>query len=196
MSYPDLYAHIDQQLNLLSPALTYHSKEHVLDVVQQAREIAECEGLTDVRDLELLKIASLYHDIGFLHIYRGHEEAGCAIVRDEIGTFGISPEDTERICGMIMATRIPQTPMNRLEEIICDADLDYLGRDDFFPIANSLFEEMKFYGYVETELEWNRIQVRFFEQHHYFTATNQQRRAAQKQQHLDQIKKLIEDAER
>jgi len=34
-------------------------------------------------------------------------------------------------------------PANLLEEIICDSDLDYLGRSDFIPVSNTLFEELK-----------------------------------------------------
>ena len=62
---------------------------------------------------------------------------------------------------MIMATKIPQSPRNGLEEIICDADLDYLGRDDFYEIGATLFEELKAYNVLQNEREWNRIQVKF-----------------------------------
>jgi predicted metal-dependent HD superfamily phosphohydrolase len=191
----EIYTHIMRQLDKLPATLTYHTKGHVLDVLEQAGQIARLEGITNEKELELLQLAILYHDIGFLYLYKGHEEASCEIARDELKTFGISTADIESICGLIMATRIPQTPKNKLEEIICDADLDYLGRDDFFPIAHSLFLEMKFYGYLEREEEWNRIQVSFLEQHHYFTITNQQRRAPKKQVHLNMIKMIVSSAD-
>ena len=159
--------------------------------MRQAEEIAKGEGITDQKDLELLRIAILYHDIGFLYLYKGHEEAACEIARDELGAYGVTPDDLEIICGLIMATKIPQSPANKLEEIICDADLDYLGRDDFFPIAHKLYQEMKFYGYVQDELEWNRIQVKFLGQHRYFTRTNQLRRAAKKAEHLEHLQQQL-----
>ena len=47
-----------------------------------------------------------------------------------------------------MATKVPQSPKNHLEEILCDCDLDYLGRDDFEKISNNLFSEWKEHGLV------------------------------------------------
>ncbi|HVT85051.1 MAG TPA: hypothetical protein VHD35_07595, partial [Chitinophagaceae bacterium] len=137
------------------------------------------------------KTAALYHDSGFLHAYSGHEEAGCEIVKKELPAYGINGKQLDAICGMIMATKIPQSPKNKLEEIICDADLDYLGRPDFFKIANSLFKEMMHRGLVNNEREWNRIQVNFLKNHHYFTPTNKQSREQQKLEHLAMIEGML-----
>ena len=95
------------------------------------------------------------------------------------------------ICGMIMATKIPQTPLTKLEEIICDADLDYFGRDDFFPIANTLFLELKARDFVASEYEWNKIQIKFFKQHRYFTDTTKKLRAKQKQHYFEMIEAMV-----
>ena len=93
---------------------------------------------------------------------------------------------------MIQATKIPQEPKNILEEIIADADLDYLGRSDFYPISYSLFEELKSMEAIKTEDEWNRIQVNFLEQHHFFTKTCINKRKAEKQKRLMELKKLVD----
>lgn len=102
--------------------------------MKQAVDIAKHEGIEDNNDLLLLKISALYHDVGFLTIYTGHEEISCEVVSHELYDFGFSKEQVDIICGMIRATKVPQQPQTKLEEIICDADLDYLGRDDFFQI--------------------------------------------------------------
>jgi hypothetical protein len=44
---------------------------------------------------------------------------------------------------LIHVTEIPHKPLNHLQEIICDADLDYLGRNDFQEIADNLKAELK-----------------------------------------------------
>jgi hypothetical protein len=89
---------------------------------------------------------------------------------------------------MIRATKVPQQPFNVLEEVICDADLDYLGRNDFFQIGEGLFKEFLDQKIVSDEKSWNSLQVRFLENHHYFTTTAKERRQKQKQIHLDAIK--------
>ena len=175
----------------LSPSLYYHGVHHVLDVVEAADRLARAEGVTDTESLALLKTAALFHDSGFLSAYKGHEEAGCTYVRRVLPDFGYSSAQIETICGLIMATRIPQTPRTHLEEILCDADLDYLGRDDFEPIAHSLYKELRAYNMVADELAWNRIQVGFLGSHHYWTQTAINTRQTAKEQHLDVLRTLI-----
>ncbi|MBS1919127.1 MAG: HD domain-containing protein [Bacteroidetes bacterium] len=162
-----------------------------MDVLEQSQRIAHEENIRDKEDLFLLKTAALYHDSGFLHAYTGHEEAGCKIVRKELPHFGISTKQLDAICGMIMATKIPQSPKNKLEEIICDADLDYLGRPDFFKIGNTLFLEMKQRGMVNSEREWNQIQVKFLKAHHYFTPANIKSRELLKLKHLAMVEQML-----
>lgn len=169
----------------LSPTLYYHGLHHVLDVVEAADRLARAEGITDVESLDLLKTAALFHDVGFLSTYTGHEEVGCDYVRATLPRFGYDSAQIDVICGMIMATRIPQAPQTKLEEILCDADLDYLGRDDFGPIARSLYNELKARAVVADELAWNRIQVGFLGSHHYWTPTAIITRQVVKEQHLD-----------
>jgi hypothetical protein len=92
---------------------------------------------------------------------------------------------------MIMATKIPQTPNNHLEQILADADLDYLGRDDFFTIGNKLYDELAMFGIITNERDWNLLQERFLESHNYHTATAISSRNAKKQQNLDIIKSKL-----
>ena len=92
-----------------------------------------------------------------------------------------------------MATRVPQQPHNHLEQILCDADLDYLGREDFLEIGSKLFLELQVYGIINDEKEWDRLQVRFLEQHHYFTQTAISTRKEKKDFYLAEIKAKLND---
>ncbi len=171
---------------------SYHSLEHTLDVYASAIGIAEQEGIVG-EDLALLKIAALFHDAGFTVQDADHEQAGCGIVREVLPGFDFTEGQVDRVCGLIMATRIPQSPRDQLEEILCDADLDYLGRADFKRIGDTLFAEMRAYGILGTEREWNELQVRFLEKHRYFTDTNKRSREARKQEHLAGVRKWLLD---
>jgi len=176
--------------NELPEARTYHCLEHTLDVYASAVDIAEQEGVSG-EGLTLLKIAALYHDSGFAIQDLEHEKASCDLVREKLPGFGFSESQVELICEMIMATRIPQAPRNKLARILCDADLDYLGRGDFVRIGRTLFAEMKHYGVLSTEREWNELQVRFLERHKYFTGTNKRLREPVKQGHLAEVKEWL-----
>lgn len=183
---------IDQLKKRLPAVLTYHSYNHVMDVLDAAMRIAAFEKING-EDLKLLRIGALFHDSGFMNTTVNHEEEGCRIVKDKLPEFGFNEEQIEKVCGMILSTKIPQSPKNRLEEILCDADLDYLGRDDFYSIGHQLFSEMKIYHNVKTELEWNKIQLNFLKSHAYHTSWSFKFREERKQEHLNEIIKLVEN---
>jgi uncharacterized protein len=174
----------------LPQQFTYHCFDHTLDVYNAAKKIGEAEGI-DSHEMTLLLTAALYHDSGFIVGAPNHEERSCTITSQYLLDFDYTTKEIDQINGLIMATRLPQSPRNKLEDIICDADLDYLGRDDFFTISNLLFEEFKTTGVVKTYLEWNKLQVAFFESHHYFTKTSQTLRTQKKQANLDIIRSKI-----
>lgn len=183
---------IDKLTKGLSPTFTYHNVNHTLDVMKQVAVIAKLEGLKNKDEILLLQISALYHDMGFLKIYSGHEEASCLIACEELGEIGFTDPQIKQISGMIRATKIPQQPQNYLEKIICDADLDYLGRADFFEIAQGLYNEFLQHKVVSSEREWDLLQIQFIENHQYFTKSSRDRRQQVKQMNLQKIKdKLV-----
>jgi TolB-like protein/predicted metal-dependent HD superfamily phosphohydrolase len=175
-----------KQQEELPEHLHYHNVDHIKDVVASAMKIANEEKIAD-EERNLLRIAALYHDAGFITSAKDHEAHGCTLARETLPQFGLNESQIEIICGMIMATKIPQTPQTLLERIICDADLDYLGRDDFYSIGSHLFEEMKTQSFVESEREWNLIQKTFLESHRYHTPYAKKNREKEKQKHLQEI---------
>ena len=175
----------------LDERLTYHNLAHTLDVLNQAVRIAAEEKITDPKTLLLIRIAAVYHDSGFLDTYRGHEARSCEILQEDLGNSSLTNADLDAIRGMIMATRIPQSPANILEEIICDADLDYLGRDDFPPISQNLMKEFLVYGIIESESQWDPLQISFFEKHQYFTQSSRLKRQPRKLEYLQELKEKL-----
>lgn len=171
----------------LDPRLGYHNLLHTLDVMKQTEIIAKQEGINDKHELLLLNTAAAYHDSGFLLVYKGHEEKSCEIATEDLKNV-FSEEDIKKICGMIRATKIPQSPNTLLEQIICDADLDYLGRNDFEPISRNLYDEFISFKIIPEDVIWDYIQIRFFESHQYFTKTAIEKRNKIKMKHLAILK--------
>jgi HD superfamily phosphodiesterase len=114
-------------------------------------------------------MAALFHDLGFLEAYTGHEAVGCKMAKEMLPAYGVSEEDINEICAMIMTTKVPQSPKTLLEKILCDADLLYLGTENFLEMGNTLFLELKENGKLKTEREWNELQVNFLKKHHFHT---------------------------
>jgi predicted metal-dependent HD superfamily phosphohydrolase len=178
---------MDKMRRELPVQMVYHDINHTIDVCKAAERIGREEKLTEP-ELDLLLTAAHYHDCGYINGVKDHEEASCYMAKQYLPGFGYSPGDIEVICGMIRATQIPQSPQNILERILADADLDYLGRDDFFKIGNQLYSELAAMGILKTADEWNRLQESFLESHHYFTHTAIQSRQSKKQQNLLAVK--------
>ncbi len=188
MNYTTAKTFILKELDRLSPSLTYHGKHHTLDVLSVAESLCVAEGMP-YEETVLIMTAALLHDCGFLRHYNDHEAHSCQIARETLPQFNYTEGDIQRICDMIMATKIPQTPYDFCAKILCDADLDYLGRNDFYVIGQSLFAELKTLKLVETEEEWNNIQMNFLESHRFFTKTSQYARTPCKKEHLENLKK-------
>ena len=170
--------------------LYYHNVKHTVDVVTEVELIGWGEGCTD-EEILLLKTAGLFHDAGHTIAYDNHEYYGTQLAREMLPKYNYSPEQIERICSIIMATKLPPKPMNLLENIICDSDLDYLGRSDFIPVSNTLYEELKAHSKMGSLNDWNKIQVKFISGHQYFTETARSLREVNKQLQIERIQSQI-----
>jgi predicted metal-dependent HD superfamily phosphohydrolase len=154
----------------LPKAYTYHSLDHIKDVVKQVALIAKKEKVKQADMLDL-QLAAWLHDIGYIWEPKRHEEKGAEYATVLLKAFDFPTPKIQKITGMIMATKIPQTPKNILEQIICDADLDYLGRPDYEKNSQLLLQELSLAKQISA-LDWLHIQDGFLSKHQYFTKTS------------------------
>ena len=169
----------------------YHNIDHTLDVWRSAIRLCRMEKVSD-RDQILIETAALFHDSGMLSTYIGHEAASVEIVKEALPGFGYSADDIDLISRMIMTTKLPQSAKTHHEMILCDADLDYLGRDDFFMIAHGLRLEWNRLQIRPTTLaDWYKLQISFMEDHTFFTDSSISLRQDGKDGNLQQVKDLV-----
>jgi len=183
---------LDKLEKELPDYLYYHNVKHTVDIVTEVELIGWGEGCSD-EEILLLKTAGLFHDAGHTIAYDNHEFHGTQMAREMLPKYNYSPEQIEIICSIIMATKLPPRPKNLLENIICDSDLDYLGRSDFIPVSNTLYEELKAQNKIGSLNDWNKLQVKFISGHQYFTQTARSLREVNKQQQIERIQTLIAD---
>jgi uncharacterized protein len=175
----------------LLPGFFYHSIVHTRDdVVPAVERLAGLMGL-EGEDLLLLRTAAYYHDLGFVEQRAAHEAVGVQIAELVLPRFGYRMEQIEIIGGMIMATRLPQSPRSLPEQIIGDADLDILGRSDFFSRNRALRAELAAFGQPASDEQWYGEQVRFVQAHCYWTSAARSLRDAQKQRNCQALERLL-----
>jgi HD superfamily phosphodiesterase len=175
----------------LPAGLYYHSAEHTLDVLNAAATLAHEEGITSSDDITLLKTAALFHDCGFIHVYKNHEEEGCRIAREVLPPFDYTQNQIDQICSLILKTKYGSIPETLAEKILCDADLDYLGRDDYDAISRNLYLELTGLDKIKTTEEWNRLQISFLQSHRYYTHSAQVKRERKKADVLKRLKEMV-----
>ncbi|NNE27778.1 MAG: HDIG domain-containing protein [Saprospiraceae bacterium] len=154
--------------NNISKKLTYHGIHHTLEVLDTVNFFIRKDKIKGL-DAQLLRIGALYHDIGFTETYKDHEAKGVEILKHYMEMYDCDMKLFPRLASMIMATKIPQNPKNKLENILCDADLFYLGGDKYYSISKTLYKELKNYNLIDSEEAWKNIQVTFLTGHGYHT---------------------------
>jgi uncharacterized protein len=176
----------------LSPKLLYHGIEHTRDdVLPAAIRLGELAQLSE-EDMLILKTAALYHDIGYLESYSNHEMIGARIASEELPELGYGPHQVQKIADLIMATRMPQSPRTLLEMLMCDADLDSLGREDFFITSHRLRLELRGMGLETTLREWYTRQLKFLQGQTYWTEYARALRDAGKQKTIEDLKTVLD----
>ena len=169
--------------------LTYHNVEHTKYVLRQAEIIAKHEGITG-HDLNLVRIAALYHDTGFLKDRENHETLSCNFASQDLRDV-LTAAETDKICGMIMATKIPQNPKDIIQKIIADADLEYLGTENFFRFSGNLYQELLHYNPKLSLKEWDEIQIDFLTNHSYHTNYCQETKEPIKKRNLEMVRERL-----
>lgn len=192
MQYQQVYNFLMPKLESELPEyLAYHNAAHTRAVISASEYLGTLEKISD-EEMILVKTAALFHDAGFLQQADGHEEISCIWAREYLPKYGYRDHQIEEICRIIMATRLPQTPVDRLGEILCDADLFYIGKEGYAEHAARLYKEFKHRGFFKTDEEWQLMQVEFLSAHQFFTATAKAELEPAKQQVLRELNSGVE----
>ena len=184
-------------LNKLKSALpedlVYHDIKHTLNVEKSADRIAQLEGIKG-ENLILLKTAVLFHDAGFIMTHRDNEEFAIQLMKKELPNYGYSEDQIKTIAKIIRATIKGTEPESLLEMIMCDADHDYLGRADYYVIADKLRKELKIQGVEMSDKEWIKFQLNFLEnEHKYYTDTASNIRGKGKLKRISELKEKLSE---
>lgn len=167
--------------------LYYHGPQHTINALNDCIPYLKSERITG-EEAKLLRIGILLHDIGFTISHIDHEKLGVKIAKKMMAAYGFNHAQYMVVKGLILATHVPQKPKNKLERIICDVDLDYLGRSDFYKNSDLLYKELKEYTQLKSIDEWNKMQIAFLENHRYHTPFAIKNRKPEKQKRIVELK--------
>lgn len=172
--------------NELSPKLTYHNAAHTARVMEVAQQLADEEGLNE-DEKTIVATAGLFHDTGFLLGIDDHEQKSCILARELLPSYEYSTQQVEEVCRLILATKDPKVPKDRLEYIICDADLSYLGTESFQTLSAKLYKELKTLHKNSLIDNWPEKQADLLRAYQYFTGSARKRFDEKKEQNLQYL---------
>ena len=177
--------------NKLDSKYHYHNLHHTKRVINSAKQIGNHYNLSrdDWRDL---LTACLLHDYGFIKSHIDHEEIGAQISKEILPGYYFSDDHIESISSLILITKVAEKPSNLLESIIRDADLEYIGSDDFEKISEYLKKEWLECGVVDNENQFYKIQYEFLLSHNFYTAYMQEKGRDQKIKNIKYAKIVME----
>ena len=187
----DYVRHVFEQ-HIPSEVYTYHNWVHTVQVRDEALLLARQEGVTN-GDLEMLNIATLFHDIGFSETYSGHEEVGIRMVKEFLAKWNYPEEKVKIIIGLIESTKVDAKPRTKLEALVKDADTSSLGKSHFQIYTNSLRKELNLLqNALISKKDWNKENLRFMDEHVYYSKAGQSRYAEMKSENRRLLKEEID----
>jgi class 3 adenylate cyclase/HD superfamily phosphodiesterase len=178
---------MDRMAKELSDKLLYHNIQHTGHVFRQVELLGKGEQISQ-DDLLLLKSAALLHDTGYIDTFDNHEIKSVEYAREVLPLYRFNEKQIDNICDLIMATKLPPSPTNLLEKIICDANLDHLGRTDFLIHSDRLFQEYLLNNKIKNKKEWNLMQIKLLENHGFYTETARKLQEISMEQQIENIK--------
>lgn len=171
----------------------YHHYEHALSVMERAIYLWTMEWCSE-DEIEMLVIAALFHDTGFVIRYDGNEIFWAKIAQNYLRTILYPEEKIKIIQSIILATDPNSKPNNLLEEIIKDADMDNLGREDFFDISEKLKKERETIKNIKIkDPDWHHASLDIIQGHRFYTPTQVRERNAKLQKNTEVLKKQLKD---
>jgi uncharacterized protein len=180
--------------------IKYHDANHTLHptkgVVASANRIAISENISE-RDRELLITAAYFHDTGYIREYEKNEPIAARMAGRILKLIGYKPDEVVKVQNMILATDLECEPKTHMEKILCDADLDHLGREDFFKFDGKLREGWRAKGIdVSDEVKWYKGTLEFIKKHQYYTESQKKLREKGKQKNIKHLLRKLENIEK
>jgi uncharacterized protein len=181
----------------LPEGLKFHIADHTLHptkgVVASANRIAISENISE-HDRELLITAAYFHDSGYIREYNKNEPIAAEMAGRILKLIGYKPNEVVKIQKMILSTDLEREPKTHLEKILCDADLDHFGREDFFKLDGKLREEWRAEGIdVDDDLKWYKGTLEIITKHQYYTESQKKMREKGRLKNFKSLLRKIEN---
>ncbi len=184
--------HVEEILNGLHPGFTFHNILHTYEVVSASKIIGKACGLNE-EEMEIVLIAAWYHDSGFWISPHNHEDHSTAIASQFLVMHKVSSDRSKAVISCIQATKIPQSPADNLQAVLCDADMFHLSGDQYWLKNQALRREQEFIRKkCFRDDQWCHENLNFLTQHHFHTEYGLRVLTEGKRKHMNENVRQLE----
>lgn len=169
----------------------YHSLHHTCNVIKYSGVFAQQSGLCQ-HEQEIIRVAAAFHDIGYVKNECEHEHESAVIAQNVLPEFGFNANEIDEIGKLILATKLPCNPQTNARKILCDADVEYVGRSEFYRLIALFRQELLLGGYAMSEVQWLEFEVKYLENFRFFTPVAGRLRSAGLKRHLNEMRHSLE----
>ncbi|MBL1212597.1 MAG: hypothetical protein HND52_04445 [Ignavibacteriae bacterium] len=171
------------------PENIYHDLNHTVKVVEASKIIGEASNLSE-SEMEIALVAAWFHDVGYFNKIEEHEKESIRYAEEFLNQVEVDADFKEKVSSCILATKMPQNPKSKIEEVVCDADLHHLGDEDFFKKNELLRTEVEQKnGEFFSNRKWVKNNISFFLNHTFYTNYARKNFEEQKNRHLTKLQK-------
>lgn len=171
--------------------LLYHTYEHTVDVLKATLNYAT-EDRVSAREMDLLAIAAVYHDSGFLDQAHDNESFGAERAASAMRRIGSYTDDQISLVKTLILDTIVkitpngprQIPSTGLSKYLLDGDMSNLGREDFFEKGTLLQRELG----ISEERDFLKNSLEVMAAHQWHSAPAIRQRTAQKEENFRLLK--------
>jgi predicted metal-dependent HD superfamily phosphohydrolase len=180
----------------LDASYTYHNLEHTREVAEAAVRIGEASGLAE-SDLEIVAIAAWFHDAGITEQYLHHEEKSAEIAEQFLKKHDYDRDSIMAVKRCILATNIRVTPTTLQEKVLCDADLEHIGKKSFWERSDQLRQEWENkFERKYSDAEWLQNQIGFLHEISFHTDYAIERRSSRLEKNKMKLQKKLDALEK
>ena len=172
----------------LPKTFIYHNYTHTKRVLKSAKEIIANSKISD-KEAEIVQLAALLHDTGYIKTRDGHEEESVKISTDFLKENDVDQETIDAVNQCIMETKFKGSPSSELGKIIRDADASHFGKDYFDEASEFLRKELELQDVKNFSAnEWLNENIEVLStKHQYFTDFALKNWQKQKEENLSEL---------
>ncbi len=169
----------------------YHNCRTMESIYEEAIIIGESVML-DNYEMEIVALAVLFCNTGYIHSHKFYSERSCKIAEDHLKNNKYPNEKLKQVLSTISSLNSDKKPENRIQQVFLDALTSFYGKNSFFEMNGLLkLENELLTGKNIKNKKWLKESLHKLENHRFHTLYAKNMYNDKKKKNIKKIRKII-----